>query len=58
MQYMGNQKTAIVNERVTGYRVVCFNNYFETQEEHFFTSYSDAHDFAEQWVKDGDVAYQ
>ena len=45
-----NLKTAIVNERGSGFRVVLLNHYFETEEEFFFETFNESIVFAKAWI--------
>lgn len=44
------QRTALVLVRGSGFRVTCFENYFETNKEYFCDHLQDAEDLAEDWV--------
>lgn len=44
------QRTALVLIRDKGYRVTCFDSYFETSQEYFCDHLQDAEDKAEDWV--------
>jgi hypothetical protein len=44
------QKTVMILERGTGYRVTMFDSYFETSKEVFADTLSNAEYIAMQWV--------
>jgi len=44
------QRTALVLPRGPGYRITCFDSYFETSKELFCDTLSEAEDLAEDWV--------
>ena len=45
------QKTVIILERGTGYRVTMFDSYFETSKEVLTDTLSNAEHIAMQWVE-------
>ena len=51
-EYYSNDriKVAMVFARDTSYRVLCLDNYFETEKESYFEELNTAEDFAEDWV--------
>ena len=51
-EYYSNDRhrVAMLFTRNTSYRVLCLDNYFETEKEFYFEERSTAEDFAEDWV--------
>jgi hypothetical protein len=45
------QKTVMILERGTGYRITMFDSYFETSKEIFSDTLSNAEHIAMQWVE-------
>lgn len=45
------QKTVMILERGTGYRVTMFDSYFETSKEELTDTLSNAEHIAMQWVE-------
>ena len=49
-EYEQGTRTATVYSRGSGYRIVLLDSYFETQNEKYADTLSDAENIAEDWI--------